>query len=150
MSLSTWLRDYLFIPLGGSRVAKPPVNLNLMITMALGGLWHGPSWHFMVWGIYQGVLLCGHRLWSATAANAQLYQRLLRIPSMQLVTRAGTLLLVCGGWVFFRADSMGGALAMLHAMGAFSAPALAGWHLGAPANPGLLMVGAALVRVCGR
>lgn len=149
MSLSTWLRDYLFIPLGGSRVARPRVYLNLMITMALGGLWHGPSWHFMVWGIYQGVLLCGHRLWSATAANAQLYQRLLRIPSMQLVTRAGTLLLVCGGWVFFRADSMGGALAMLHAMGAFSAPALAGWHLEPLATPVLLMVGAALVVVAG-
>jgi hypothetical protein len=68
---------------------------------------------------------------------------------MQLVTRAGTLLLVCVGWVFFRADSMGGALAMLRAIGTFSAPALAGWHLEPLATPVLLMVGAALVVVGG-
>src|SRR5260370_96985 len=149
MPLLTWLRDYLFIPLGGSRVARPRVYLNLMITMALGGLWHGASWHFMVWDIYQGALLCGHRLWSATAANAQPYQRLMRVSSMQLVTRAGTLLLVCVGWVFFRADSMGGALAMLRAMGTFSAPALAGWHLEPLATPVLPLVAAALVAVDG-
>ncbi len=63
ISLSQWLRDYLFIPLGGSRCALWRVCLNLMITMALGGLWHGASWHFMVWGIYQGGLLVAQRLW---------------------------------------------------------------------------------------
>src|SRR5260370_33491411 len=96
MSLSTWLRDYLFIPLGGSRVASPRVYLNLMITMALGGLWHGASWHFMGWGIYQVVLLCGHRAWSPTAANEQQHRRVMRGPSVQFVTLPWPSALVVG------------------------------------------------------
>jgi alginate O-acetyltransferase complex protein AlgI len=68
ISLSTWLRDYLYIPLGGSRRRLPRVCLNLLLTMALGGLWHGASWHFMLWGVYQGALLIAYRLW-ATATQ---------------------------------------------------------------------------------
>ncbi len=63
ISLSRWLRDYLYIPLGGSRRRWPRVCLNLLLTMALGGLWHGASWHFMLWGVYQGALLIGQRAW---------------------------------------------------------------------------------------
>jgi len=62
ISLSTWLRDYLYIPLGGSRVAQGRLYYNLMLTMVLGGLWHGASWTFVLWGTFQGVLLCVHRL----------------------------------------------------------------------------------------
>ncbi|HEY9676760.1 MAG TPA: MBOAT family O-acyltransferase [Drouetiella sp.] len=61
ISLSTWLRDYLFIPIGGSRGTKWQTNWNLFVTMALGGLWHGAAWNFVVWGIFHGVCLIVHR-----------------------------------------------------------------------------------------
>lgn len=61
ISLSTWLRDYLFIPIGGSRGTKIKVHWNLFVTMALGGLWHGASWNFVIWGIYHGLCLIVHR-----------------------------------------------------------------------------------------
>lgn len=63
ISLSSWLRDYLYIPLGGSRVAPTMIYVNLMITMLLGGLWHGASWNFVLWGAMHGVALCAHRVW---------------------------------------------------------------------------------------
>lgn len=113
ISLSRWLRDYLFIPLGGSRVPAARIYLNLMVTMALGGLWHGASWHFMLWGVYQGTLLVGHRRWQKLLAA---------LPpgvSRWTATRHGVLLgqiatfhLVCLGWLLFRADTLG-AVAML-------------------------------------
>ncbi len=62
MSLSFWLRDYIYIPLGGNRKGKIRQYLNLMITMVIGGLWHGASWLYLVWGAYQGILLCIHKL----------------------------------------------------------------------------------------
>ena len=61
ISLSTWLSDYLFIPIGGSRGTKRKVHYNLFLTMALGGLWHGASWNFVVWGIYHGLCLFVHQ-----------------------------------------------------------------------------------------
>jgi len=61
ISLSTWLRDYLFIPMGGSRVANWKVNRNILITFALGGLWHGASWSFVIWGVFHGLCLVAHR-----------------------------------------------------------------------------------------
>ncbi len=63
LSLSTWLRDYLYRPLGGNRVSKPRVLFNLMTVMVLGGLWHGADWRFAVWGAVHGVALCGFRCW---------------------------------------------------------------------------------------
>jgi alginate O-acetyltransferase complex protein AlgI len=126
MSLSTWLRDYLYIPLGGSRVPQPRIYLNLMITMALGGLWHGASWHFMVWGVYQGGLLCADRLWGRTIGTTALYQRAMRFPVLDFVRRPMTLILVCVGWILFRADSLHSAFAMLGSMFAVSRPLTAG------------------------
>ena len=64
ISLSSWLRDYLYIPLGGGRVTLPRIYFNLLTTMVLGGLWHGASWNFVIWGTYQGVLLCINRFFS--------------------------------------------------------------------------------------
>ncbi|MCI0624678.1 MAG: MBOAT family protein [Acidobacteria bacterium] len=61
MSLSRWLRDYLYIPLGGNRKGKPRQYVNLLTTMALGGLWHGASWNFLIWGLYQGLFLAAHK-----------------------------------------------------------------------------------------
>src|SRR5579884_833772 len=151
MSLSTWLRDYLYIPLGGSRVPRARLYLNLMITMALGGLWHGASWHFVVWGTYQGVLLCAHRLWSETVGRTAVYQRLIRNPVLAFLCRPLTLAFVCVGWVFFRADTLTGALQMLASCVALNRPALAGWDpaLTVRTMPVLLMAGAAAVVVAG-
>lgn len=69
ISLSTWLRDYLFIPLGGSRVGKFNYFRNLMATMVLGGLWHGAAWTFVIWGTLQGVALVIHKLWMEHASR---------------------------------------------------------------------------------
>ncbi|MCD4779669.1 MAG: MBOAT family protein [Candidatus Omnitrophica bacterium] len=69
ISLSTWLRDYLYISLGGNRKGLILTIRNLMITMLLGGLWHGASWVFVIWGFYHGMLLIGHRLLSKTFAR---------------------------------------------------------------------------------
>src|SRR5205085_11891873 len=62
ISLSSWLRDYLYIPLGGNRGGKFKLYRNLMITMLLGGLWHGASWTFVAWGLFHGAILCIFRL----------------------------------------------------------------------------------------
>ena len=149
MSLSTWLRDYLYIPLGGSRVSPSRLYINLMITMALGGLWHGASWHFMVWGVYQGVLLCGHRLFDHTWGRTALMKRAVSFAPLDFLRRPVTLVLVCIGWIFFRAASVGAAFQMLGSMFAFGRPLRQGFDLGHLSTPVLLMVIAALVVVTG-
>jgi D-alanyl-lipoteichoic acid acyltransferase DltB (MBOAT superfamily) len=149
MSLSTWLRDYLYIPLGGSRVSPPRVYINLMITMALGGLWHGAQWHYMVWGIYQGVLLCAHRLWARSVGKMAWYRRLLHVPVLNFLTRPFTLIFVCVGWIFFRADSLGAAFQMLASLVSFARPLGAGFTWSLTSMPVLLMAGAAVVVVGG-
>jgi alginate O-acetyltransferase complex protein AlgI len=98
ISLSSWLRDYLFIPLGGSRHGTRRTYVNLLIVMLLGGLWHGANWTFVLWGLYHGVLLAVHR---AVAWPTWLGAALLR-PLCVLAT----FLAVCVGWVFFRAASL--------------------------------------------
>ncbi len=148
MSLSSWLRDYLYIPLGGSRVSASRIYLNLMITMALGGLWHGAQWHYMVWGVYQGILLCVHRFWSRSVGKTATYQSIVRFPIAQLITRACTLVLVCVGWLLFRADSVTAAFQMLQSGLNFSQPALAGFTLSLTSTPVILMgIAAAIVGV---
>ena len=62
ITLSTWLRDYVYIPLGGNRKGKVRQHFNLMVTMLLGGLWHGAAWTFVVWGAGHGIALCIHKL----------------------------------------------------------------------------------------
>jgi alginate O-acetyltransferase complex protein AlgI len=71
ISLSSWLRDYLYIPLGGNRQSEVKTYRNLMLTMALGGLWHGASWSFMIWGIYQGALLSIERLFGIGRSSGE-------------------------------------------------------------------------------
>jgi D-alanyl-lipoteichoic acid acyltransferase DltB (MBOAT superfamily) len=70
ISLSTWLRDYLYIPLGGNRYGPWHTYRNLMLTMMLGGLWHGASWNFVIWGGLHGLYLSVHKLWTTHAASA--------------------------------------------------------------------------------
>lgn len=105
ISLSRVLRDYLYIPLGGSRDGEGATYRNLMITMLLGGLWHGASWTFVVWGAYHGLLLSAYRRWG------KYWDRL--PPWLQ---RAGTFVLVIVGWTFFRALSWGDAMLLLSQM----------------------------------
>ncbi|QSQ22874.1 MBOAT family protein [Pyxidicoccus parkwayensis] len=71
LSLSTWLRDYLYRPLGGNRVSKPRVLFNLMTVMVLGGLWHGADWRFAIWGAVHGVALCLSRCWEWAVGKPQ-------------------------------------------------------------------------------
>ncbi len=102
ISLSSWLRDYLYIPLGGNRGGARKTYRNLMITMLLGGLWHGASWTFVAWGAYQGLLLCGFRWLGVRELSAQgdLKNRFfwaLRVLLMFHFT--------CLGWLLFRAES---------------------------------------------
>jgi D-alanyl-lipoteichoic acid acyltransferase DltB (MBOAT superfamily) len=112
ISLSSWLRDYLYIPLGGNRRGRARTWINLLITMLLGGLWHGASWLFVLWGVYHGILLVAYRLagsirhrWRARRGAASTPCRL----PAALVRLGGVLLmfvLVCGSWVLFRAPSL--------------------------------------------
>ncbi len=111
ISLSTWLRDYLYISLGGSRRGAWRTNVNLLLTMVLGGLWHGASWNFVTWGTLHGLFLAGER-----SARARFGQALVwtRWPA-QLVLTAGTFLLVCLTWIFFRAPTHDRSLGILAA-----------------------------------
>lgn len=99
ISLSSWLRDYLYIPLGGNRFGEARTRVNLMITMLLGGLWHGAAWNFVAWGGYQGALLVGHRM-KPRVLPAGVPRRLVVVVSTLLFFH-----LVCYGWLLFRAHS---------------------------------------------
>jgi alginate O-acetyltransferase complex protein AlgI len=113
ISLSSWLRDYLFIPLGGSRGTRRQTARNLLVTMALGGLWHGASWTFVVWGVLHGLLLIVHRGFQAFCLGRPRLDRLLRTPPGTILRTVLTLACVCLGWVFFRAPTFGVAATML-------------------------------------
>ncbi|GAC1466164.1 MAG: MBOAT family protein [Isosphaeraceae bacterium] len=115
ISLSTWLRDYLYIPLGGSRGGKAMLYRNLMLTMIIGGLWHGAAWTFILWGCYQGVLLVGHRLlepWLKLIQPTDLIDR----ACWKIVRIVTTFHLVCFGWLIFRASSMTQLTGMIRAI----------------------------------
>ena len=99
ISLSTWLRDYLYVPLGGNRLGRLLTYRNLMLTMLLGGLWHGAAWNFVLWGFFHGVLLCTYRVARVDAW--------LRGASKAVSFGAAVLffLLTLYGWLLFRAQS---------------------------------------------
>ncbi len=112
MTLSRWLRDYLYIPLGGSRKGTVRTYVNLMITMLLGGLWHGAAWHFVVWGGLHGIYLSVGRWKRERRARGVLAEP----PQTRTVMwgqRLLTFTLVCIAWAFFRADSTETALTLL-------------------------------------
>jgi len=111
MTLSRWLRDYVYIPLGGNRNGRRRTYLNLLLTMVLGGLWHGAAWTFVAWGFFHGIGLGverrvqevrGGRAWAAVTGAWRPW-----------MGRVLTFHLVCVGWVFFRAESMTAALTLL-------------------------------------
>ena len=112
MSLSKWLRDYLYIPLGGNRQGSLRTYANLFIVFAICGLWHGAAWTFVVWGMYQGVLLIAERM---------LKNRFGFEPS-GMTGIATTFFLTILGWVLFRSESIEGSMMFFRAM--FSSAAL--------------------------
>lgn len=113
ISLSSWLRDYLYISLGGNRKGKGRTYLNLLLTMLLGGLWHGAALRFVVWGALHGIALALHKMWLAVVPGAKIFGKDMN-PVMRLMGIVFTFHLVCLGWLVFRADSMQSAGLMLH------------------------------------
>jgi D-alanyl-lipoteichoic acid acyltransferase DltB (MBOAT superfamily) len=110
ISLSTWLRDYLYISLGGNRRGRFRQYLNLVITMFIGGLWHGASWNFVLWGTFHGVALALHKAWMSLTGRKKGearhgFRRFLGV----LVTFH----LVCFGWIFFRNVDFSSSLEMI-------------------------------------
>lgn len=101
ISLSTWLRDYLYIPLGGNRCSTPRIYFNLLTTMILGGLWHGASWNFVIWGAYHGILLTMHRVWKKFVGNLPGLVRFLNSKLGNVLSWVLTMYLVMLGWMIF-------------------------------------------------
>jgi alginate O-acetyltransferase complex protein AlgI len=145
MTLSRFLRDYLYISLGGNRKGTARRYLNLFVTMLLGGLWHGAGWTFVLWGGLHGLYLIVNHGWRA--AREQLGQEIDRTtPHGRALARLTTFVAVVVGWVFFRATSLDDALAILHGMAGFngvSLPATLGTHLGPSSRAALEHLGVA-------
>lgn len=110
ISLSSWLQQYLYIPLGGNRKGTFRTYLNLLLTMVLGGLWHGASWTFVAWGTLHGLALCVHKCFKKMVPGKQK-----SIP-VTVLSIAGTYLFVAICWIFFRAESFTKAILVLQQM----------------------------------
>jgi D-alanyl-lipoteichoic acid acyltransferase DltB (MBOAT superfamily) len=129
ITLSRFLRDYLYIPLGGNRLGEPRRYINLAVTMLLGGLWHGAAWNFVIWGGLHGLYLCINHLWRAWRGDGGQ-------PSLpaQALCWAVTFFAVVIAWVFFRAKTAAGAWQMLGSLFGVEAGS------SAYASPGILRV----------
>jgi alginate O-acetyltransferase complex protein AlgI len=112
ISLSTFLRDYLYIPLGGNRAGVVRAAVNLMIVMFIGGLWHGAAWTFVAWGVLHGFCLVLERVLRAVFKNATWTDHL----GVQLLLGLATYVAICVSWVFFRAPDFGSAAFILLAL----------------------------------
>lgn len=124
ISLMTWFRDYLYIPLGGSRVGASRTACNIFIVFLLSGLWHGANWTFVVWGAYNAVLIVvGRWLWKSSSKEDRL------VGWKDLGAVISTFILVVLGWVVFRADNLSDAVGYLYSL----TDALASFSFGMPA-----------------
>lgn len=138
MSLSNWLREYLYVSLGGNRKGLVRTYVNLLLTMVLGGLWHGANWTFVLWGAWHGGILVLERYWAQRFGGPLL-------PGWLRVVK--TMLLVMVGWVLFRAADISGAMRMFKGMVglnglSFSPPVE--WQV-TPDRIGILLLGTGLV-----
>ncbi len=129
ITLSNWLRDYLFIPLGGSAGGTWSTARNLAITMFLGGLWHGAQWTFVVWGLYHGVLLAGHRVFANAGGKVR----------STAIARLFTFFAVLIGWVIFRSSNLGQAAEVVRSLAGAN-----GWSAPLPPLSALGTLGLAL------
>jgi alginate O-acetyltransferase complex protein AlgI len=142
ISLSTWLRDYLFIPLGGSRGSRWQTCRNLMITMTLGGLWHGANWNFILWGVAHGFLLVAHRFFRDWSRDRTVVERALNSLPGTAASIGLTFLTVCFTWVLFRATSLEKIGAILKRMVVPTA------GMGSPCQPALVLYTVLVVALC--
>ena len=120
ISLSSWLRDYLYISLGGNRCGKIRTYVNLMLTMLLGGLWHGAAWTFVIWGGLHGLYLAVHKAFTGKGVNTQETDKGRKTwihTIAKLLCIFLTFNLVCFAWIFFRADSLTDALIYISRLG---------------------------------
>lgn len=144
ISLSSWLRDYLYIPLGGNRKGKARTYINLMLTMLIGGLWHGAAWKFLMWGALHGGYLVLQRLTSKllVTINAAWITRTWfgRLASGLIVFA-----FVCVAWVFFRANDYTSAMAILHRIASFDGIGVGAIQNKIVAAKGLTLIGALVV-----
>ena len=125
ISLSTWLRDYLYIPLGGNRHGPTRTQVNMLITMLLGGLWHGASWNFVMWGAMHGVALAIHRAWSGwRESRGWTPER--SGPAYRTASWALTLLFCCLAWIPFRSPSFDTTFLVLR--GLFHSAGTVNWY----------------------
>lgn len=138
ITLSTWLRDYLYIPLGGNRGGEFMRLRNVMITMVLGGIWHGAGWTFLIWGAIHGTCIVINHLFRSFFPRGR-DQR--DAPLWDLTKLLTTLLLVMVAWVFFRATTTGGAMSMLQSMFTGGAVNAAVPHLNLPGAFWILLAG---------
>jgi D-alanyl-lipoteichoic acid acyltransferase DltB (MBOAT superfamily) len=129
MTLSRFLKEYIYIPLGGSRCGSVRHYVNLMTVMLIGGFWHGAGWTFLVWGGLHGLYLLINHAWRAQAAN---FSRYIRLPSplTLMFSWACTFFAICFAWAFFRADSLATAVAVTRGMLGLNGIALAERHRG--------------------
>lgn len=139
ISLSTWLRDYLYISLGGNRCSRFRMYLNQFLTMLLGGLWHGASWNFVVWGSVHGVALCLHKAYQRLLGHDKTYH-----PSgiRRFISVFLTFHLVCFSWLFFAGSTFESSVAMLKQIFTNFSPQL--WSLfvmGYPSVTCLMLLG---------
>lgn len=115
ITLSTWIRDYIYIPLGGSRQGIPCQYLFIMVAMAASGLWHGAGWTFVAWGVYHGFLSIFHRVYQRSVME-RIPMRVLNNPLLRVLSVLGFFHLSSLGWVLFRANGMTTALSMIRKM----------------------------------
>ncbi|WP_411821354.1 MBOAT family O-acyltransferase [Leptospira sp. 'Mane'] len=114
ISFSTWIRDYIYIPLGGSRGSVFMYIRNIMITWLFAGLWHGAAYHYVAWGVWQGVMLLGHKFYSGTTAAAALNEK--GGKTYDLFARVFTMFCLSFGFIMFRAESMEKAISMMKSL----------------------------------
>lgn len=138
ISLSTWLRDYLYIPLGGNRKGTRRTYINLFLTMLLGGLWHGANWTFIIWGAWHGGILAIERFVNSLKKESAE----VAAPLKNFALMIFTFLLVILGWVMFRAENVGQALKFYQAMFAGAANGLSeeiSWQVTGAATTALII-----------
>ncbi|MFA7543909.1 MAG: MBOAT family O-acyltransferase, partial [Candidatus Cloacimonadaceae bacterium] len=132
ISLSSWLRDYLYIPLGGNRKGEVRTHLNLLATMLLGGLWHGASWNFVFWGGLHGLALVFDKWW--------LKRKIMEYKGVRIFSAIITFHFVCFTWIFFRSPDFGSSWQMISRIfNTFNVQQLPVWFAGYRI-PALLMV----------
>lgn len=119
ITLSTFLRDYLYIAMGGNRKGKARRWFNLLATMVLGGLWHGASWNFVIWGTLHGVYLVINHAWNMVTKRVAALGRMQKTTAWKLVGWLITFVAVVAAWVGFRAVTLGGNLSLLSSMFGF-------------------------------